>query len=101
MSDFASSVNVPSPSENRWEILPPVVYVPCVLDERNEAHLALREMPDGRRALLVYTALDRLIDMAGEQTPWVLMDWAMLEEAQQVDGFDMIVKDIVIPEERR
>lgn len=101
MPEFASSVNVSSPSDNRWEILPPVVYVPCVLDEHSEAHLALREMPDGRRALLVYTALDRLIDMAGEQTPWVLMDWAMLEEAQQVDGFDMIVKDIVIPEEWR
>lgn len=101
MPDFAVSLNESKSLKNRWEILPPVVYVPCVLDERNEAHLALREMPDGRRALLVYTALDRLIDMAGEQTPWVLMDWAMLEEAQQVDGFDMIVKDIVIPEERR
>lgn len=101
MSDFAASMDELKSLENRWDILPPVVYVPCVLDEHNEAHLALREMSDGRRALLVYTALDRLIDMAGEQTPWVLMDWAMLEEAQQVDRFDMIVKDIDIPEDRR
>lgn len=29
---------------------------------------------DGRLALLVYTALDRLLDLAGD-VPWVLMDW--------------------------
>ena len=40
--------------------MPPVVYVPCVIDEHDERKLALRTTKDGRLALLVCTALDRL-----------------------------------------
>ena len=71
--------------------MPPVVYVPCVIDEHDERKLALRTTKDGRLALLVYTALDRLLDLAGD-VPWVLMDW---------DGLDMLLQDIRIPEDQR
>lgn len=50
--------------------MPPVVYVPCVIDEHDERKLALRTTKDGRLALLVCTALDRLLDLAGD-VPWV------------------------------
>ena len=80
--------------------MPPVVYVPGVIDEHDERKLALRTTKDGRLALLVYTALDRLLDLAGD-VPWVLMDWDGLDKAQKIEHYDMILQDIRIPEDQR
>ena len=62
--------------------MPPVAYVPCAVDENDERHAVLRYTNDGRIALLVYTALDRLHRCAGD-VPWALMDWAGLERIQE------------------
>ncbi|WP_084436500.1 SAV_915 family protein [Actinomyces gerencseriae] len=87
-------------SPSRRLPMPPVVYVPCVIDEHDERKLALRTTKDGRLALLVYTALDRLLDLAGD-VPWVLMDWDGLDKAQKIEHYDMILQDIRIPEDQR
>ena len=81
-------------------VMPPVVYVPCAVDENDERHAVLRYTNDGRIALLVYTALDRLHRCAGD-VPWALMDWAGLERIQEEESFDMIIQDIYIPEDIR
>lgn len=41
---------------------PPVVYVPChdAVSDANDAKVVYRRTNDGRQALLVYSALDRL-----------------------------------------
>ncbi|WP_207382263.1 hypothetical protein [Schaalia vaccimaxillae] len=57
-------------------------------------------MKDGRIALLVYTALDRLKDRAGE-VPWALLDWPSLGQLQKTDHFDLVIPDVVVPFDKR
>lgn len=81
---------------------PPVVYVPCVQSEDGkEAAPDLRQMRDGRHALIVYSALDRLVRCAGQQQPWVVVPAAKLDELDQQTPFDVILLDVLIPPEHR
>jgi hypothetical protein len=50
---------------------PPVVYVPCSLLNPADDHMSvdLRPARDGRLALLVYSALDRLVTCCGDKPP--------------------------------
>jgi hypothetical protein len=61
----------------------------------------LRPTRDGRLALLVYSALDRLVDCCGEEQPWVVMPTANLEKVRVETGFELILLDVVIPDEFR
>lgn len=82
---------------------PPVVYVPCdriTLDDE-ELSIDLRPTKDGQVALLVYSALDRLVDCCGPHQPWVVMPTAGLDKLGEYTHVDMILLDIAIPEERR
>jgi hypothetical protein len=82
---------------------PPVVYVPCspvaVGDE--DLGVDLRPTRDGRLALLVYSALDRLVDYCGDEQPWVVMPTANLEKVRVETNFELILLDVVIPDEFR
>jgi len=51
---------------------PPVGYVPCEQSGSGDEDLRidLRRTGDGRSALLVYSALDRLVSCCGEYQPW-------------------------------
>jgi hypothetical protein len=81
---------------------PPVVYVPCTKDPTTgELRVALRDTKDGRVALLVYTALDRLQALAGEDTPWVLLSVAGLQDVYRISPYDVVYPDLMIPESRR
>lgn len=91
----------PLAGERRRELpMPPVVYVPCTPGDDGISHLAYRNLDDGRVALLVYTALDRLIDLAGD-VHWALLDWDALQQAQDLQHYDIILQDVRIPEDRR
>ena len=91
----------PLAGERRRELpMPPVVYVPCTPGDDGISHLAYRNLDDGRVALLVYTALDRLIDLAGD-VHWALLDWDALQQAQDLQRYDIIIQDVRIPEDRR
>ena len=68
--------------------MPPVVYVPCTPGDDGISHLAYRNLDDGRVALLVYTALDRLIELAGD-VYWALLDWDALQQAQDLQHYDI------------
>lgn len=73
--------------------MPPVVYVPCIIDRNGVRRLAMTRTVDGRMALLVYTALDRLVDLVGGDVSWALLDWDALERAREIEHYDVIVQD--------
>jgi hypothetical protein len=78
-----------------------MVYVPCEAVDDNEMTISVRQARDGQLALLVYTALDRLVDCCGPNQPWVLMPTGNLDEVDEHVPFDMILFDVEIPEELR
>jgi hypothetical protein len=78
---------------------PPVVYVPCALAQTDEElTIDLRVTRDGRLALLVYSAMDRLVKHCGPAQPWTVMLTKDLEQARLATGFRLILLDLDIPE---
>lgn len=82
---------------------PPVVYVPCspLSPGDEELSVDLRQTREGTLALLVYSALDRLVTCCGAQQPWVVLPAADLEKIRVKTNFELILLDIEIPEELR
>lgn len=74
-------------------------------------YLPVRELPeggllaevfdttDGRRALLVYTALDRLLDACGKSQTWQLIETVALDAIQETQPFDIVAFDSELPQE--
>lgn len=85
------------------EGFPPVVYLPCTRHTSDLAELEVRYQltKDGRRALLVYSALDRLHTCCGEDQPWFLFSTKGLQALHEVDPFDLVLMDLVVPEDAR
>lgn len=82
--------------------LPPVLYVPTAGAQANgETALDMRETKDGRLALLVYTALDRLVSCCGDEQPWTLMPTEALDAVNDAHPYDVILVDLAIPEQYR
>lgn len=81
--------------------MPPMMYLPTsgVPADGDQAGFAveLRETQDGRRALLAYTALDRLARCCGPDQPWVLYPTDKLGHLG-ID-YDVIYLDLEIPAE--
>ena len=83
-------------------VFPPVVYVPCAPTRSDdELTIDLRPTRDGRMALLVYSAMDRLIAHCGPDQPWTVPLTKDLEQARLATGFDLVLLDLDIPEELR
>jgi hypothetical protein len=83
-------------------VFPPIVYVPCAPAQSDEElTIDLRVTKDGRLALLVYSAMDRLIAHCGPAQPWTVMATKDLEQARLATGFELILLDLDIPEELR
>lgn len=80
--------------------LQPAYYVPCITDGDGTLRVVLRETRDGRVALIVYSALDRLRAGAGD-VPWAFMTLVDLQAVKDESPFDVIYQDIRIPEDRR
>ena len=57
----------------------------------------IRELKDGRRALLAYTALDRLLDLAGDRQPWVLVRTEDLGQIKQEQPYEVVIFDLDVP----
>lgn len=85
------------------EDFPPVVYLPCVepVPDPAQARVAMRTTRDGRIALLAYSALDRLHTCCGRNQPWITMPTVGLDALQQAQPFQLLLLDVVIPEEQR
>jgi hypothetical protein len=83
-------------------VFPPIVYVPCAPQQTaEELTIDLRMTKDGRAALLVYSAMDRLVAHCGTAQPWTVMATRDLEQARLATGFELILLDLDIPEELR
>lgn len=82
---------------------PPVVYLPCIetVADATQARVAMRTTKDGRVALLAYSALDRLQSCCGPNQPWIVMPTAALDGLQQAQPFQLLLLDLVIPEDKR
>ncbi|WP_156096606.1 SAV_915 family protein [Amycolatopsis jejuensis] len=86
--------------------LPPALYLPTgatgpTTDGGTGANVELRRTPDGRTALVAFTALDRLVDCCGENQPWILINTEHLPRIHQARPYDVIVLDSEIPTELR
>ena len=83
-------------------VFPPVVYVPCAaVQSADELTVDLRVTRDGRLALLVYSAMDRLIAHCGSAQPWTVMVTRDLEQLRLATGFDLILLDVDVPSQLR
>ncbi|KQQ66616.1 MULTISPECIES: SAV_915 family protein [unclassified Microbacterium] len=79
-------------------MVPPVLYLPLsVQSTPQEQAVEIRELKDGRRALLAYTALDRLLDLAGERQPWILLRTEELAQIKKSQPYDVVIFDLDIP----
>lgn len=72
--------------------LPPVVYAPTI-DLDGATRIRMHEMRDGRTALFVYSAIDRLQAQYGDDASWVLLTVPDLEKAHEQVRFDLLLLD--------
>ena len=72
--------------------LPPVVYAPTI-DLDGSIRIRMHEMRDGRTALFVYSAIDRLQDQYGDDAPWVLLSVDDLQRAFEQAPYDLLFLD--------
>lgn len=78
-------------------VIPPVLYLPVCESATGARCAVIRDLTDGRRALLAYTALDRLFDSCGEQQQWVLVALDGIEVIRDDQPFDVIGYDVNVP----
>ncbi|WP_447913385.1 SAV_915 family protein [Microbacterium phyllosphaerae] len=74
--------------------LPPVLYVPAEVADDDRARIAVRELANGQKAVIAYTALDRLHRGAGAQTPWMLLPSAQLIELASQQRITRLLLDV-------
>lgn len=82
---------------------PPILYIPCLehVTDPDEIQVEYRTTRDGRTAILVYSALDRLHRARGADQPWFIFPTARLQDLHDVRAFDLVLLDVVVPEEHR
>ncbi len=83
-------------SQQEGVIIPPMLYLPVRIGPEGQQLAEVRETADGRRALLAYTALDRLADQCGFEQPWVLVKIEDLGDIKDEQPFDIVSFDPVI-----
>jgi hypothetical protein len=84
-------------------MVPPVLYIPVqdFQPESDNLTIDFRKLPDGRVALLAYTALDRLTAGCGTAQPWALVSTAKLDEIDRNTPYDVIMLDVQIEEDQQ
>lgn len=86
------------PAESGRPPIPPALYLPSTgASNTRGAEIELRQMRDGRVALLAYTALDRLARCLGPNQPWVLYPTENLDQLEAVQSYDVIYLDTPVP----
>lgn len=86
------------PAESGRPPIPPALYLPSTgASNTRGAEIELRQMRDGRVALLAYTALDRLARCLGPNQPWVLYLTENLDQLEAVQSYDVIYLDTPVP----
>lgn len=84
------------PAERR--LIPSVLYLPCQPTIPGEPpQIELRNLEDGRLALLAYTALVRLARCCGDHQPWTLVETGSLSTLRQQVAYDVVLIDRELP----
>ncbi|MBE9376399.1 hypothetical protein IQ251_18260 [Saccharopolyspora sp. HNM0983] len=80
-----------------------VVYVPCerVLRGDTEVTVELRQLEDGRTAVLAYTSLDALVENCGDLQPWASLPSDKVQHIQESSGAEVLLWDAALPAEQR
>lgn len=80
-----------------------LVFVPTepVQPGAGQAQLQLRQMEDGRKALLAYTSLALLVAGCGSQQAWIAAPIDELENLQLLTGFDVVALNVDLPGDMR
>lgn len=82
------------PAAAALRAFPPVVYAPTTTQaDDGEARLDVLQLADGRTALFVYSAVDRLHAWWGEGSPWVLLSVEHLQRAHEAVPYDLLLLD--------
>lgn len=63
--------------------------------------MQIRELKDGRLALLAYTALDRLLERCGPNQRWVLVRTPDLGRIKDEQHYDVVILDLEVPAQYR
>lgn len=74
---------------------PPVVYAPVTErpEEPGVQRLKMHLMADGRSAVMVYSALDRFVEMYDERAPWALVTVEQLQNAYDDAPYELLFLD--------
>lgn len=72
--------------------LPPVVYAPTI-EMEGATRIRMHQMRDGRTALFVYSAIDRLQDQYGDDARWVLLGVDDLQRAFDTAPYELLFLD--------
>ncbi len=74
--------------------MPPVVYVPTT-DESDPAlrQVLMHTLHDGRTALFVYSAIDRLFDFYRDGNAWIVCDVETLQRIHDATPYDLLLVD--------
>jgi hypothetical protein len=67
----------------------------------DDLEVEYRPTRDGRTALLVYSALDRLHRGMRPDQPWFVLPTAELQRLYDVEPFDLVLLDVLVPEAAR
>lgn len=89
----AAPVREPSAAAEALRAFPPVVYAPTTTVADGSPGLEMLRLADGRTALFVYSAVDRLRAWWREDSPWVLMGVVDLQRAHDAVPFDVLFLD--------
>ncbi|QIM19735.1 hypothetical protein G7066_08035 [Leucobacter coleopterorum] len=71
-------------------MIPPVLYLPIREVAEGQHAAEVRELPDARKALIAYTALDRLAENCGPAQPWILIQTDELGSIKDEQPFDVV-----------
>lgn len=74
--------------------LPPVLYVPAEHEDADRSRISVRQLTNGQRAIIAYSALDRLHRGAGAQTPWMLVSSTQLIELAGAQHITRVLIDV-------
>lgn len=79
---------------------PPILYVPCAhqVTDPEDLEVEYHTTRDGRSALLVYSALDRLHRCRGAGQPWFVLATTQLQLIYDTRPFDLVLLDVVVPD---
>ena len=75
--------------------MPPLVYVPTTVEaDPAQRRLLMHTVEDGRTALYVYSAIDRLHRFYLADNHWIVLDVAGLQKAFDAAPYDLLLVDV-------